>query len=248
MSTYTIGEVADRTGFTTSALRYYEGRGLVSPSTRTDGGYRVYDDHALVRLAFIGRAKRLGCSLEEILDLAAVWDGDRCVPVQRRFHELVTSKIGDAQAQIAELTAFASQLQGAAAQLSQPAIDGPCGEDCACLAEPATERVAVSLMAQPSEPLVACTLDAEAMPDRLAEWQSLLDQATSRERTIDGALRVAFPADISLAELARLVAAEQGCCAFFSFNITVDPRGIGLEVNAPAGTDEIVAGLFGAAP
>ncbi len=44
-------------------MRYYEGIGLVAPVTRTDAGYRVYDEHILARLAFIARAKQLGCSL-----------------------------------------------------------------------------------------------------------------------------------------------------------------------------------------
>ncbi|MDQ1466938.1 MAG: hypothetical protein QOH10_1353 [Actinomycetota bacterium] len=77
MSTYTIGEVAERTGFSTSSLRYYEGIGLVAPATRTESGYRVYDDQTLSRLAFIARAKQLGCSLAEITDLAGIWDGER---------------------------------------------------------------------------------------------------------------------------------------------------------------------------
>ena len=93
VSTYTIGEIAQRSGFSASSLRYYEGIGLVEPACRTDSGYRLYDDHSISRLAFVARAKQLGCSLEEIIDLAGVWDGERCGPVQRRFHELVTSKI-----------------------------------------------------------------------------------------------------------------------------------------------------------
>ncbi len=56
-------------GFSASALRYYEGIGLVAPSTRTDAGYRLYDDRSLARLGFISRAKKLDCSLEEIIDL-----------------------------------------------------------------------------------------------------------------------------------------------------------------------------------
>ena len=246
MRTYTIGEVADRTGFTTSALRYYESRGLVAPATRTESGYRVYDDDSLLRLAFIARAKHLGCSLEEITDLAAIWDGEHCGPVQRRFHELVTSKIADAQIQIAELTAFAAQLQTAAGQLAGPASDAPCGDDCACVFEPKAGRVPVSPMATPSDPPIACTLDAAAAPGRVAEWGALLELAATRERTTSGALRIVFTAEASFAELTRLVAAEQACCAFFSFNITVDQRGIGLEVNAPDGADGIVTALFGA--
>ena len=93
MSTFTIGQVAERTGFSTSALRYYEELGLVAPATRTAAGYRLYDDETLSRLAFVARAKQLGCSLEEITDLLDVWDGEQCGPVQRRFHALVTEKL-----------------------------------------------------------------------------------------------------------------------------------------------------------
>ena len=130
--TYTIGEVADASGFSASALRYYEGIGLVAPATRTAAGYRLYDDGTLLRLAFIARAKHLGCSLEEITDLVAVWDGT-CEPVQRRFHELVTSKLAETQCQIAELEALHAQLSDAAAQLAGPTLDGPCDGQCACI-------------------------------------------------------------------------------------------------------------------
>ncbi|MGH2473957.1 MAG: MerR family transcriptional regulator [Candidatus Limnocylindrales bacterium] len=133
MTTYTIGEVAVRTGFATSALRYYEGIGLVEPVTRTEAGYRLYDEGTLSRLAFIARAKQLGCSLEEITDLVHIWDAEQCSPVQRRFHELVTTKLAVAEHQIAELTALVDQLRHAAAQLSGPATDGPCDETCVCL-------------------------------------------------------------------------------------------------------------------
>jgi DNA-binding transcriptional MerR regulator len=133
VSTYTIGEVAERSGFSASALRYYEGIGLVQPSDRTAAGYRVYDDDALARLTFIARAKHLGCTLEEITDLVGIWDGERCGPVQKRFHDLVTSKLAETRRQIEQLTALADQLRHAALQLAGPASDGPCSDTCACL-------------------------------------------------------------------------------------------------------------------
>jgi DNA-binding transcriptional MerR regulator len=133
MASHTIGEAAALSGFTASALRYYEGIGLVEPA-RTASGYRSYDDDALERLAFIARAKQLGCSLEEITDLASIWEDERCGPVQRRFHELVTAKLAAAERQIAELTDLAGQLRTVATRLAGPAIDGPCSADCACSA------------------------------------------------------------------------------------------------------------------
>ena len=84
VTTYTIGEIAERSGFSASSLRYYEGIGLVEPARRSEAGYRLYDDHTVNRLAFIAHAKQLGCSLEDITDLAGIWDGERCGPVQRR--------------------------------------------------------------------------------------------------------------------------------------------------------------------
>ena len=134
MSTYTIGETAERSGFSASALRYYEGIGLVAPAERTGAGYRVYDDDTLDRLAFIARAKQLGCSLEEITDLVGIWDGENCGPVQRRFHDLVTTKLTDAERQIAELTALTDQLRHAALLLAGLPTDGPCSAACACTA------------------------------------------------------------------------------------------------------------------
>ena len=143
MSTFTIGEVAERSGFSASALRYYEGIGLVPPATRTPAGYRLYDHETLSRLTFIARAKQLGCTLEEITDLVGIWDGERCGPVQKRFHELVTTKLAETQRQIDELTALADQLRHAALQLAGPATDGECNESCACLAfDAATAPVA----------------------------------------------------------------------------------------------------------
>jgi MerR family copper efflux transcriptional regulator len=147
VSTYTIGETAERSGFSASALRYYEGIGLVEPPNRTPAGYRLYDDDTLARLSFIARAKQLGCTLEELTDLVGIWDGQRCGPVQRRFHDLVTDKLAETQRQIIELTALADQLRQTALQLSGPATDGPCDERCACAALDTAAPVALTTRA-----------------------------------------------------------------------------------------------------
>ena len=246
MSTYPIGEAAQRSGFSASALRYYEGIGLVEPATRTDSGYRMYDDQALARLAFIARAKHLGCSLGEITDLAAIWDGDRCGPVQRRFHELVTDKIDGAQRQITELTEFAAQLRTAAEQLSGEPVDGPCDDNCACVAPASSASTsAVVIGAKPVEAPIACALGGDARVSQVADWAIVTSRAIARTATADGGLRLEFADNLEFGELARLVVAEQQCCRFFSFALTVDHRGTGLEVRAPADAAEVVAELFG---
>ena len=61
----TIGEVAERAGVATSALRFYEREGLIH-STRTEGGQRRYHRDVLRRVAFVRAAQRVGLSLDEI--------------------------------------------------------------------------------------------------------------------------------------------------------------------------------------
>ena len=70
MSELTIGELADRSGVSTSALRFYEERGLIE-SRRTTGNQRRYAKATLRRVAFIRTAQRVGLTLEEVADALA---------------------------------------------------------------------------------------------------------------------------------------------------------------------------------
>ena len=71
----TVSEVAQRSGFAASALRYYEREGLIR-ATRTAGGQRRYTRSVLRRLAFIRAAGNVGLSLEEIrVELARLPEG-----------------------------------------------------------------------------------------------------------------------------------------------------------------------------
>jgi MerR family transcriptional regulator, redox-sensitive transcriptional activator SoxR len=70
-----IGEVGERAGVPTSALRFYEREGLIS-STRTEGGQRRYHREVLRRIAFIRAAQRVGLTLDDIRQaLASLPDG-----------------------------------------------------------------------------------------------------------------------------------------------------------------------------
>src|SRR3954451_8086774 len=60
-----VGEVATRSGFAASALRFYEAEGLIS-ATRTSSGRRQFQRSVLRRLAFIRAASNIGLTLEEV--------------------------------------------------------------------------------------------------------------------------------------------------------------------------------------
>lgn len=66
MGQLTVGQAADHTGLTPKAIRLYERRGLLTPAERTEGGYRLFDDHDLAVLGFVRRARALGLGLSEI--------------------------------------------------------------------------------------------------------------------------------------------------------------------------------------
>jgi MerR family redox-sensitive transcriptional activator SoxR len=72
---FTVSEIADRSGFAASAIRFYESQGLIT-ATRTSGGQRRFERQMLRRLAFIRAARNVGLSLEEVADaLAKLPDG-----------------------------------------------------------------------------------------------------------------------------------------------------------------------------
>jgi DNA-binding transcriptional MerR regulator len=110
-STYQIGELAARSGLTPDALRYYERLGLLPPSQRTAGGFRVYAPAVLDRLRLIKQAQTLGLSLQEIGALVSYTDRGgqkRC----QRVRDLLQRKITDLDAKLAEIQEFRRTLQG----------------------------------------------------------------------------------------------------------------------------------------
>jgi DNA-binding transcriptional MerR regulator len=67
-----ISELARAAGVGISTVRFYERRGLVTPTARTGGNYREYDYESLRRLRFIRRAQQLGFTLAEVGQILAL--------------------------------------------------------------------------------------------------------------------------------------------------------------------------------
>ena len=101
MTELTIGELSERSGIATSAIRYYEERGLVR-SRRTTGNQRRYERPMLRRLAFIRTAQRVGLSLEEIEEALSTLPSNR-TPTKADWSKLSRGWRPRLDAQIAQL-------------------------------------------------------------------------------------------------------------------------------------------------
>jgi MerR family redox-sensitive transcriptional activator SoxR len=97
----TVSEVADRSGFAPSALRFYEREGLVH-ATRTTGNQRRYERNVLRRLAFIRAARNVGLSLEEVAAALATLPENR-TPTRADWTRLSRTWRSRLDAQIAAL-------------------------------------------------------------------------------------------------------------------------------------------------
>ena len=103
------------------------------------------------------------------------------------------------------------------------------------------------MVTAPEEPVIACSLDAGSVPDRISDWQALVARAVRRE-PITGGVALQFDASPELvAEVARLAAAEQDCCTFFTFTLQMTTGQVRLEVRAPDDAADVVAAMFGTA-
>lgn len=67
-----IGQLAKLAGVSQDTLRFYEKHGLISPSSRSEAGYRLYSAEDVRRVHFILSAKEVGFTLQEIRELLAL--------------------------------------------------------------------------------------------------------------------------------------------------------------------------------
>jgi MerR family redox-sensitive transcriptional activator SoxR len=105
--TLTIGEVAERVGLKTSAIRYYESVGVL-PEPARESGQRRYTVETVRRLQVIDVAKRAGFSLEEARVLLATRGGG--TPAHEQLRDLAERKLPDVEALIARAEAMRDWL------------------------------------------------------------------------------------------------------------------------------------------
>ncbi|MEU9230584.1 MerR family transcriptional regulator [Streptomyces massasporeus] len=125
-----IGEVAARTELSLRTIRHYEETGLVVPSARSRGGFRLYTEADVARLMVIRRMKPLGFTLDEMRALLEATDrldsGGELAPDDR---EELLDRVRDferaAQQRVEELRTRLSRAEEFAATLAQRLARSP---------------------------------------------------------------------------------------------------------------------------
>ncbi|MBP8180003.1 MAG: heavy metal-responsive transcriptional regulator [Acidimicrobiia bacterium] len=103
-----IGELARSCDVPTQTIRFYEKRGLLPEPTRLPNGYRIYDHNSAERIQFIRRSQTAGLTLAEIAGVLKV-RAEGQAPCGH-VSDLLTTKLGDVQERIEELTVLSEEL------------------------------------------------------------------------------------------------------------------------------------------
>jgi MerR family copper efflux transcriptional regulator len=117
-----IGEVADRVGLSLRTVRYYQEMGLVVPADRTEGGFRLYTEDHVDRLALIKQMKPLGFTVQEIHDLLEAGDvladdgssheaREAASERLREFSTAAATRVDELREQLGRAEEFAKQLR-----------------------------------------------------------------------------------------------------------------------------------------
>src|SRR5688572_28822781 len=150
-----ISQLAKEARVPVSTVRYYERIGLLGPPSRSPAGYRDYDDGASIRLRFVAQSRRLGLTCDEVAELLPVWAGVDCVSAHARVSRLIDDKQVEIAAGVAELAAYAAQLDEAKASLeAYPPPDVCCDDLSCCVPSGAVESVPVDIGGRHELPIV----------------------------------------------------------------------------------------------
>lgn len=118
-----IGEVATRTELSLRTIRHYEETGLVIPSARSQGGFRLYTEMDVSRLMVIRRMKPLGFTLDQMRELLDATDRldqgeqlsarerEELVECVRGYERVAVERVADLRVQLARAEDFAAALR-----------------------------------------------------------------------------------------------------------------------------------------
>src|SRR5713101_3461068 len=106
-----IGTVAQQTGLTVDAIRFYEKEGLLRRPPRSEGGFRLFRLEDVEALKFIRKAQELGFSLQEVREILVLQGHG--VKACEHVRKLVEQKLASVRGKVEELQKLERSLQGA---------------------------------------------------------------------------------------------------------------------------------------
>ncbi len=114
-----IGDLARRSAKSVRALHLYEELGLLSPTTRSHGGFRLYDETAVTRLRWIEMLQGSGFSLPQIQSLLRAWQSTRYGPdAMAKVREIFERRLAETRQAVARYHALERELEESLAYLN----------------------------------------------------------------------------------------------------------------------------------
>lgn len=126
-----VSEASRKLGVNPQTLYFYERIGLIPVPQRNESGYRLYTDAEIERLAFIGRAKSLGLSLDEIREFLALKDGHSLTC--KAVHDRLLKKLEQIQQTIQQLQILQSELQPLVDRCQTQLVSSSASRECTVL-------------------------------------------------------------------------------------------------------------------
>ncbi len=128
-----VHELAKRVGVTPHVVRHYVRIGLLTPTRRTENGYREFSEADVRRLLFIRRAQRLGFTLAEVTEIISTgMRGQTPCPLVR---DIIERHVVDSERELLALVALRSTMQRALAQWQHMPDQLPNGDSICHLIE-----------------------------------------------------------------------------------------------------------------
>ncbi|MBK24543.1 MAG: zinc-responsive transcriptional regulator [Halobacteriovorax sp.] len=119
-----IGQLAKKSGASIDAIRFYEDKGLIKPTSRSSSGYRYYNLDAVNTLNFVQSAKELGFTLSEISDFLEIQisKNGKCSLAQEKIND----KLNDIETKISNLKSIKKALTKVSKKCETSENSDPC--------------------------------------------------------------------------------------------------------------------------
>ena len=114
-----VGDLARQTGKSARALRLYEELGLLAPTARSNGGFRLYDETAVTRIRWIELLQESGFTLHQIQDLLRAWQRTHYGPdAMEKVRATFAARLAETRAALVRYQVLERELVGSLAYLN----------------------------------------------------------------------------------------------------------------------------------